>query len=311
MMKLVRVLALAMLPAICLAPMASAADPDPYAIFGQARVAWELQIYPRTVSYDTVVDVLEAGTHKVERYTTTYDALADAVTVDPVSDYERAHPPSGRGINLGIPILGGLLKIGKPDPPIDFLGVPELAPNYSFGLAKFVPTRQKTDAELIAEIRAKYHDPAPTPTPNASSGLREIGYVNVFQRDYIMTYLGIESVAGTPAYHLGLQPVRDPHRFRLRELWIDKKSYLVHKLVTAGNFVTGPGPGVTWTVMFVDVGGARYIADERTAQPMQFRGLRYVRSEVRFENLQFEHYGFGGGIYVPQNKEDTLREPAD
>lgn len=311
MMKLARAIAVASLAVAWLWPSAATADPDPYAIFGQARVAWELQIYPRTVSYDTVVEVLEAGTLKTERYSTTYDALSDVVTVDPVSDYERAHPPSGRGVNLGIPILGGLLKIGKPDPPIDFLGVPELAPNYSFGLARFVPARQKTDAELIAEIRAKFHDPAPPPPPDAGSSLKEIGYVNVFKRDYIMTYLGIQSVDGTTAYHLGLQPVRDPGRFRLRELWIDTRTYLLHKLVTEGNFITGPGPGATWTVTFHDVGGARYISDERTTQSMEFRGLRYPHSEIRFENLEFDRFGYGGGIYVPQTKDDVLREPSD
>jgi hypothetical protein len=288
-----------------------APSPDPYAIFANARIYWERQHYPAYVAYTVAVDVLEAGTHKVEHYDSTYDATRGIVHVDPVSDYERAHPPSGRGVNLLFGIQFAGIKLGRPEAPIDFMGVPQLAPNYSFGIATFVPASKMTSAELVQQIRAQFRDPAPSPTPDATSSLHEIATVTAFKRNYKITLVGIETVDGVDAYHLQLKPLQDPHRYRLRDVWIDTQTYATQKLASDGNFVDGPGPGAPWTVTFVNVGDAHYISEEHTAASLAFRGLRYVETTVRFENIHPQTALFLQGLYEPQSPDDVLREPND
>jgi hypothetical protein len=275
------------------APASAATEtPDPYAIFSGARHYWERQHYPARVVYTIAVDVLEGGAHKVEHYTSAYDAVNNAVAVNPLSDYEIAHPASGRGVNLVFaPFVVGRVLLSKPDPPLDFIGVPSLAPNYSFAIAPFVPSdaHPKTSAEIVQEVRAEFHDLRPTPAPTAlpsANGLQEIAVVTGTKRRYDISLVGIEPIDGAPAYHLALKPLGNPHAFRLRALWIDTATYATRRLVNAGNFKDGPWPGQTWTVDFSSVDGALYIADEYTADPASFQGLRYLSARVSFTDIR-------------------------
>ena len=267
------------------------ASPDPYAIFARARQYFEAQRYPQFIDYDVAVDVVEAGKDRVERYASAYDATNGSIWVDPVSDYEIAHPPSGRGVNVSIFGLGG-----KPEPPIDFLGVPRVAPTYSFGIAKFVaavPPGPKSDEELVAEVRQAFHDPnpraraLPTSSPAATTGLREIASVTVYKRDYRITLVGEEAIDGVSCYHLVLAPVRArDDRLRLRDVWIDERTSATVRLREARNFTSGPGTTVSWTVDFDDVAGAHYIARERAEVPMSYRGLLFTQATISFENIR-------------------------
>lgn len=286
---------------------------DPYAIFSFARHYWEHQRYPGRLAYTITVDVLEGGAHKVEHYTSAYDAVNDVVSIDPLSDYEIAHPASGRGVNFGI----GPTKLSKPETPLDFIGVPSLAPNYSFAIARFVPsdTRPKTSAELVQEVRAQFHDLKPTPAPTAlpsADGLREIAIVSSTHRRYDITLVGVESIDGAPAYHLALKPTGDPHRYRLREVWIDTATGATRRLVNAGNFVDGPWPGLAWTVDFATVDGALYIASEHAAEPVAFRGLRYLDTIVRFSDIHPAAKSALDEIaqYRPNDRDLFAKEPA-
>ena len=47
--------------------------------------------------------------------------------------------------------------------------------------------------------------------------------------------LGKEKDDGVDVYHLALEPLRDPERNRLRELWVDAKTILI-ELLMAGFF---------------------------------------------------------------------------
>jgi len=308
-----RAFALVLVAAALVAPAsAQTAAPDPYAIFARARHYWEGQHYPARLAYTVTVDVLEGGAHKVEHYRSAYDAVDDAVSIDPLSDYEIAHPASGRGVNLGIPFL----RLSKPDPPLDFVGVPSLAPNYSFAIAPFVPSdaHPKTPAELVREIRAQFHDLKPTPAPTAlpsADGLREIAIVSSTRHRYDIRLVGVEPVDGAPAYHLALKPTGDPHRFRLREVWVDTATGATRRVVNAGNFVDGPWPGLTWTVDFASVDGALYIAREHTADPVAFRGLRYLDTTVSFSDIHPAAATALDGIaqYRPSNRDLFAKEP--
>ena len=158
----VALVALAVAAAI-VAP-ARAAGPDPYSIFANARAYWLTQRYPALLDYRIAVDVTEGGNERVERYTAQYDAVTGTVQVDPVSDYELAHPVVPKGINLGL--LG--FRLNKPLPSVDFMGVPHLAPTYSFGMAPFVPAPTPTpfnSAALVDETTLAHAELAPPPAP--------------------------------------------------------------------------------------------------------------------------------------------------
>ncbi len=283
------VVVLAALATLCAlaAPRASAA-PDPYEIFANARAYWQEQSYPMLLDYDIAVDVTEGGHERVERYAAEYDAVSGIPHLDPVSDYERAHPTVAKGINLGI--LG--FRLNKPVPPIDFLGVPYLAPNYSFGMAPFVPAPTPTpfnSAALVAQIRKEFHDPNPraTPTPSPTpNSLEEIATVYAHNRDYTITLIGTDTIDGHVCYHLGLTPTRDPGRYRIRQAWIDEQTFAPWQLEDALNFTSGPGTNVAWTIHFDDVAGAHYVREEDALAPMSTGGEIYAETALRFENLR-------------------------
>lgn len=286
-----------------------AADPNAgYEIFGRTRLAWEAQHYPGFLEYDVAVTVTEDGRRKTERYRSAYDAAEDVVHFNSVSDYENAHPYYAPG---GFGFTSPFDRIHSTNAAMDFLGIPMLAPNYSFGLGatpRGSAESRPTDAELVEEIRQAFHDPMPrnrpTPTPDPAPALREIAVVEARSRAYTISLVGIENASARPAYHLRLQPLQDPERFRLRDLWVDTRSYAPIKLVEALNFVTGPGTVVPWSVTFDQIGGASYIATETALGPMQLKRHAYSYASVSFENVHpVERIDTGLSTFVP---DDTL-----
>jgi hypothetical protein len=259
----------------------------PYDIFARGRRYWQSQRYPGLLEYDVAVRVVEAGKERIERYDEGYDGYSGAIRFDAVSDLEKAQPHQTSGMNF---FFFGL-RIGRPEAPIDYLGVAELAPNYGFGIGvtPLTPLPQTpTPQELVARIRAQFGDPAPTPspTPDDSGSLREIAAV--FSRDKIYTIVldGIDALPDGPAYHLTLEPMRLPHKYRLRELWLDTTTFAPRKLVEAINFVDGPGTNVPWLVTFKQIDGATYVDSETALAQMKYAGLAYTQASVTIENLR-------------------------
>ncbi len=271
---------------LALVAAVSLATPDPYQVFARARAYWLTQRYPMKVQYDVAVSATEGGKARIERYESGFDAVSNEIVFDPVSDYERAHPvrPTGANVSFfGIPI-------NKPLPPVDWVGVPKLAPNYSFGMAPFVPAPTPTpfnSAALVERIRTEFHDPNPRArsTPGVAPGIPEIATVVAHNRDYAITYLDAETIDGHPCYHLALRPQRDPKRFRIRQAWIDEATYATWQLVDALNFRGGAGTRVPWTIHFSDVDGAHYISEEDANAPMARRGEIFSNVAVRFEDV--------------------------
>lgn len=282
--------------------------PDPYQIFANARAYWLTQRYPTELQYRIAVEITEGGKERIERYDAHFDAVHNVVNVDPTSDYEREHPVKPTGVNVSLFII----PLNKPLPTADFLGVPRLAPNYSFGMAPFVPAPTPTPFDsnaLVDQIRKEFHDPNPRTSATAeATGLREIGAVVAHNRDYAITLLGTEPIDGHPCYHLALQPMRNPRRNWIREAWVDETTYAPWQLKDAANFAgDGPETNVPWTIRFADVDGAHYISEEHTGVGLSVRGEIYTSTAIRFESIV-------AATYTPRPKiagftKDVLDEP--
>lgn len=259
----------------------------PYAIYESAQAYWLTQRYPSALAYSVAVSVVEGGKPKVERYASSYDGTTNVVYVDPVSDYEIEHPVKPTGVNIGL----FFWQSNKPLPPVDFIGVPRLRPNYTFGMAPFVPAPTPTpfnSAALVDEIRAEHHDPNPrvTPTPMLPPEPRVIDTVFASNRAYAITLVGNEPVDGHDCYHLALKPLRNPGKYRIREAWIDEQNYATWKLVLASNFVWGPATHVGWTIYYGDGDGAHYITREVASAPISHAGEIFSDVVLSFEKLR-------------------------
>jgi len=157
-------------------------------------------------------------------------------------------------------------------------------------MAPFVaakPLYGLTPMQIVAEVRAAFHDPNPRAAvaaspPPSNGGLHEIADIKVFKRDYTITFVGTDAVQGHACYHLALLPTRSPHDYRLRDIWIDRATGATRKLREAINFKNGPGTDVPWTITFARIDGAQYVARERADAPMSYRGLVYAHASVAF-----------------------------
>jgi hypothetical protein len=304
-----------MVIAALMAAAIGAAPPstDPYEIFAQARRYWESQRYPGRLQYTVVVRVHEGGKDRAEHYRSAYDSYTGSIVFNPVSDEELAHPHAAKGANVCILFL----CLTKPEPPVDFLGAADLSPNYGFGIAPTPLTPVPpplTPAEIVRQVRDQFHDPdpraTPSPTPEPSPGLHEIATVYAKNRAYDVSLVGTDDIDGSPAYHLALHPLREPHRYRLRDLWVDTITFAPRKLVEALNFTNGPGTNVPWSVTFANRDGALYIDTETALAPMQYRGLIYTQASVSIEDLTpVEKLPRDLSDFQPEDPSGMLEEP--
>lgn len=102
----------------------------------------------------------------------------------------------------------------------------------------------------------------PTPEPTNDPTL-VIGRVSTFvESEYTVTSLTHEG----PLLHLVLQPIRDPNRNRLREIYADAATYDLRKLVATDKlFVLGGGKpqvyGMTFTITMGTIDGHLVVTD--------------------------------------------------
>jgi hypothetical protein len=269
------------------------AAPNPYQIYARTRAVWESQRYPQYVSYIVVVNVDDKGVPKANHYNAGFDAVHDRVYTNVVSEEEQLDPHVPDGVNMSIDPkrqFQTLFKkrVGRPEDAVDYLGVPMLAPNYSFGIAPFVPqiaSSQPDQAALVEEIRNQFNDPMSAQKAQKlanAPGLKEIGHVESTNSDYIITYDAIESVDGRDAYHLSLRPSHPSTRLRLREIWVDTQTYATARLETQGNFANDSIP---WVITFADVDGAEYIATEDAQKPVSDGRYTYDRATIVFQAI--------------------------
>lgn len=246
---------------------------NPYWIFDRAEQSWQTQHYPAVVDYTVHVETLRRKKPEERHYHSRWFALTNNVAVDSISVEERAHPyhpPPG----FDVSILVHVGHIGGPNEGTgtngDLIGVPVLAPNYSFGIARYVPPEALTPAELVAEIRDEYHDPAPEKIAQLEQKYpKTIAHVYSSSSAYKISLVGIERIGDHLDYHLSLIPTHDPRKYRLRDMWVDQQTFATDRLRTDGNFVDPGTSSVAWTVTFQHVNGALYIEREISERSIQ------------------------------------------
>ncbi len=271
---------------------AQAAPPqtDPYAVFARARAVWAAQRYPAHLSYTVAVAVTERGVDKSKHYHLTYDAQSDIINVNAVSDEELAAPVQARGFTIHLqPRRQGRVlfdkKVGNPGEAVDYLGIPRVAPTYSFGMSKHAREDGRNDEALINDIRSEFNDPMPavkTQQLEANGKLKAIAVVTSRAQTYTIRLAGIDAIDGHDCYHLAMQPVRNSRDLRLREVWVDMQTFATRRLVNAGNFT---GSNVPWLITFDDAYGALYIASETALLPIAVGEHRYEHASISFESI--------------------------
>lgn len=269
----------------------TAASADPYQIFARARQVWTAQRYPEYMTYTVAVDVVERGVEKTRHYHLAFDSVSGRIAVNPVSDEEVAAPADPTGVNFHLQPKRAFhtvydKRVGNPGEAVDYLGVPMIAPTYSFGMAAAAPDNEAPGSDaLVAQIRKEFNDPAPPAKTQAAvtdPHVRTIASVTSYVRRYTITLAGIESVQGSDCYHLLLQPTRDPQKLRLREVWVDMQTFETRQLVSAGNFT---GSRVPWRITFGDFDGEQYITSETALATVGVGDHRYERATVSFEAI--------------------------
>lgn len=254
------------------------AAPDPDAIFLKARQIWDAQAYPTRINYVVAVRVVQNGVAATSHYAGEYAPATKDLHVVATSDEQLVQGHVSEGINVRITREAyGKKSVSIPvnsETPADFLGVPLLEPTYSFGLAHLQGPVAQTAAPQVT-----LDEPEP--------GI--IGSVIARTRTYLITYAGEEDSDQGRVHHLFLKPVRDPGRYRLRELWVDTKRYSTVKAVTEGNFTDGPGTRVNWTTTFRTIDGCQYIATEKADAPLKYGAQKFEEASISFEQVQAHH----------------------
>ncbi len=248
-------------------------------LFEAARTARSHSSYAHYAVYATVLR-FRTGSHTV---TSTWDTIEDVQRRVVHSHSQRredaANPHVPHGINFGVGVgLGGpnaspergeVLNAERDDDPIGQL---TFAVDQDFGLA--------LDAPSISASR----DMADVAT--AKAPLFRIGRTGTIVRTYEVTDLGDVAENGVALHHLGLRPLRDPKRYRLREIWTDAKSSLAVHAIVAGVGNHDPLDAVRWRVEFAQVDGGTYVARETALEAVDSSAGPLSDVTISFEELR-------------------------
>lgn len=261
------------------APTATTAD----ALYAAARRARSDSAYARYAVYATVVSFRHGNQRVVSTWDTVEDVRRRLVHAHAIEREEAAHPHVPHGINIGVGGFGpsGIQPPGampprghavNHEPTDDPIGQVSFAVDQDFGLALNAPPIAATTnmSEVASSITALPH----------------IGRTGTIARTYDVTDLGDVVENGVTLHHLGLRPLRDPRRYRLRELWLDTKTSLPLRAIVAGIGNRWPLDAVSWRVDFRQVEGGTYLARETALQSVDLDGKRLDDLTITFDELR-------------------------
>lgn len=258
------------------------------ATFTAAREARSRSAYAHYTVYATVVRYTLAGRPLTRTWDTIEDMRRRLVHSHSLSREDAANPHVPHGINFaagltglssgssaapGAPATGGgslLSTTLNPETPDDPVGEVTFAIDQDYGLA--------LDAVAIATTSDL------SEVSSAAPVLQHIGRTGTIVRNYEVTDLGdVTASDGSVQHHLGLRPLRDPGRYRLRELWIDATTNLPVRAVVHGISNAAPLDTIDWRVDFTQIQGGTYVTRETALAP-----LRTVYGEVDDATVSFE-----------------------
>jgi hypothetical protein len=242
---------------------------DAYEIFRNARERFSAGNISGQVRFSIRVSAL-SGTNPVSSvYDGMYDAHDDRHQIERFSREEAAQPFVPHGINIDVTFTAqGVTRTAKrlnsQKAPTDLIGFPDLSPRYSFGIANDRNSRpqKKTDAHGAAA--------------GAAPPSFVIGRTASRPRDYKISVAGIES-QGRSTYHLSLEPLHDPKKLRLRDMWVDTETFETRKATIDGNFTKKSTAAVYWTVEMVSVDGTEFIGSEHAESVVRSNDGRALR----------------------------------
>ena len=273
--------ALALLLDASPAPAAALSNAD--ALFAASRQARSESGYPHYAVYATVVRFHRGNHQVVSTWDTTEDLRRRLVHSHGLPREEAAHPHVPHGINIGVGGFGpsGILPAGvmppkgetvNHEPSDDPIGQLTLAVDQDFGLAlNAPPIGASADMSQVASSIAT---------------LPRIGRTGTVARTYEITDLGDVTENGVVLHHLGLRPLRDPYRFRLRELWTDAKTALPVRAIVSGIGNHGPLDTTRWRVDFAQIEGGTYVVRETALEPLDSGEGRLDAVTISFEELR-------------------------
>lgn len=264
------------------ASTAGAASPAE-TLFAAARAARSQSTYAHYTVYATVLNFRRGSRLVSSTWDTVEDMRRRLVHAHSLSREENAHPHVPHGINLGVggfgpsgvPPPGTLPPKGQtlnPEPTDDPIGQLSFAVDQDFGLALNLPAIGAS-ADMSEVSRSV-------------STLPHIGRTGTIARIYEVTDLGRVDESGTSLRHLGLRPLRDPRRNRLRELWLDPATSLPVRAVVAGVGNRAPLADVNWRVDFVQAQGGTYVARESALGPLDSDGGRLDDVTITFAEMR-------------------------
>jgi hypothetical protein len=248
--------------------------PSADAIFAGARARLSHETCPTRLDYTVSVEATVSGARERNRFHAHYLFDDDVLSVSALSDEEMRNPavPHGANIHVALPYGGELIGLSRAltsaahphDVQTELLGIPNLRPTYSFGLAM-------------------HRMPQPSADSSASPDLRVIGSTATLSREYRVALASIEPTNAGRTYHLTLAPLRDPQRNRIREMWVDARTFATDQIRIAGNFIDGPPTRVGWLVTYQIVDGCELIAREHALATLNYGPKRqYEATEIAF-----------------------------
>jgi len=274
------------------------------ALFAATRQARTQSGYAHYSVYATVVRFNFGGRPVTSTWDTIEEMRRRLVHSHALSREEGEHPHVPHGINFNgaasitpaAPAAPGAPNTGAPGPTIshtfnaepssDPIGELSFAVDQDFGLA--IDAQPITATDDMSDVAS------------SATVLPHIGSTGTVVRNYEVTDLGDVPDPGGALHHLRLRALRDPRRYRLRELWTDVKTALPVRAVVAGIGNVAPLDSVDWRVDFTQFQGGTYVAREAALAPLETDSGPLEDVTITFDELRptnrltgAESVGFG------------------